>query len=193
MMNENRGNIIVVSAPSGAGKTTIVQKVLKEFPEIVFSVSATTRKKRKNEIEGVHYFFIDENEFKTKIEKNEFVEWERFYDYYYGTFKSFVEETINNGKNILLEVDVKGALSIKSIYPDSQLIYILPPSLEVLENRLKSRQTENEEDLKKRLERSKMELDMKDKFDHLVVNNNLDYAISETKNLINKIISKEKK
>lgn len=191
-MKIERGKIIVVSAPSGAGKTTIVQNVLKFFPEIVFSVSATTRKKRDNEIEGIHYFFISEQEFKQKIENNEFIEWERFYDYYYGTFKSFVEETISVGKNILLEVDVKGALSIKRIYSEAKLIYILPPSLEELENRLKSRQTENEEDLKKRLERSKMELEMKDKFDHLVVNNNLDYAISEMKNLINNIISKEK-
>lgn len=188
-MEVERGKILVVSAPSGAGKTTIVQNVLKYFPEIVFSVSATTRKKRENEIDGVHYFFISEDEFKQKIENNEFVEWERFYDYYYGTFKSFVEETISAGKNILLEVDVKGALAIKRIYPEAKLIYILPPSLEVLENRLKSRQTENEEDLKKRLERSKMELDMKDKFDNLVVNNNLEYAISEMKSLINNIIS----
>lgn len=188
-MKVERGKIIVVSAPSGAGKTTIVQNVLKYFPGIVFSVSATTRKKRENEIDGVHYFFISEEEFKQKIENNEFVEWERFYDYYYGTFKSFVETTISAGKNILLEVDVKGALAIKRIYPEAKLIYILPPSLEELENRLKSRQTENEEDLKKRLERSKMELDMKDKFDHIVINNNLEYAISEMKNLINNIIS----
>ena len=138
-MENIKGNIIAISAPSGAGKTTIVKEILKRYPELVFSVSATTRPKRKTEKDGVEYFFITEEQFKQKIEKDEFVEWEKFYDYYYGTFKSFVDYNINDGKNVLLEIEVKGALSIKRIYPESYVIYILPPSYEELVKRLKNR------------------------------------------------------
>ena len=128
-MEKIKGSIIAVSAPSGTGKTTIVRKILKDIPELVFSVSATTRKKRAQEKEGVHYYFISEVEFKKKIKNDEFVEWEKFYDYYYGTYKSVVDNAINSRKSILLEVDVKGALSLKTIYPESVLIYIVPPVL----------------------------------------------------------------
>jgi len=183
-----RGVIIAVSAPSGTGKTTIVKTVLNEFPKLVFSVSATTRKKRENEKDGVDYFFFSEEEFKKKIEKNEFVEWEKFYDYYYGTFRSFIDKNIFDGKYVLLEVDVKGALSIKNIYPDAILIFISPPSIKELVNRLRKRQTDSEEDMKKRIERAKMELSLKDKFDYFIPNENLGKAISEIKGLLKKII-----
>ena len=102
---ESKGEVIAVSAPSGAGKTTIVKKILKYYPDIVFSVSATTRPKRENETNGREYFFLSEDNFQKKIENGEFVEWEKFYDYYYGTFKSFIEENINAGKSVLLEID----------------------------------------------------------------------------------------
>jgi guanylate kinase len=183
-----RGSIIVVSAPSGAGKTTIVKEILKEFPEIIFSVSATTRKKRETESDGIDYFFISEEKFKEHITNNDFVEWEKFYDYYYGTFKSFIDSNIENGKSVLLELDVKGALSIKNIYPESSLIYILPPSLDELVDRLVKRKTENEDDLKKRIKRAEMELSLKNKFDYLVINKELDIAIDQAKSLIKKII-----
>ncbi|QQS36828.1 MAG: guanylate kinase [Ignavibacteriales bacterium] len=192
-MEQKRGAIIAVSAPSGTGKTTIVKHILETFPEIVFSVSATTRKKRSNETKGVEYFFLSEEEFKQKIENNEFIEWERFYDYYYGTFKNYIDENINTGKTVLLELDVKGALSLKSIYPDAELIYILPPSFDELVKRLKNRNTEKEEDFQKRIERAKMELSLKDKFDHFIYNEDLEKAFEETKSLIKKIITKEKK
>jgi guanylate kinase len=158
----------------------------------VFSVSATTRKKREHEVEGVDYFYISEEEFKKKIQNNEFVEWELFYDYYYGTFRCFIDSQINNGKAVILEVDVHGALEIKRIYPEAILIYIAPPSLEELLIRLKKRQTENEEDLKKRIERAKMELSHKDKFDYFIVNNDLNTAYYEIKVLIGKIIDRSK-
>jgi len=134
---------------------------------------------------------ISEEAFRKKIEENGFVEWEKFYDYYYGTPKGFIDDMINNGISVLLEVDVKGALSIKTIYPDAILIYIYPPSFEVLVERLKNRRTEDETDFKKRVERAKMELSHKDKFDYLVVNNDLNIAIPQVKSLIKKIISKE--
>jgi guanylate kinase len=192
-LENQRGAIIAVSAPSGTGKTTIVRKVLETFPEIVFSVSATTREKRSNEKNGVDYFFLTEDEFKEKIGKNEFVEWEQFYDYYYGTFKSYIEENISKGQPVLLEVDVKGALSLKNIYPEAVLVYILPPGLDELVKRLRNRNTENEDDFQKRIERAKMELSLKDKFDYVVINEDLEKAIDETKSLIKKIIHKEKK
>ena len=191
-MEKIKGSIIAVSAPSGAGKTTIVRKILKDIPELVFSVSATTRKRREEEKEGVHYYFISEGEFKKKIENNEFIEWEKFYDYYYGTYKSVVDNAINSGKSILLEVDVKGALSLKSIYPESVLIYIVPPSFDELVNRLKNRNTEDETDFQKRIERAEMELEQKDKFDYFIENIQLETAMLKTEKLIRKIISKEK-
>lgn len=190
-MNKRNGVIIAVSAPSGTGKTTIVKKILSDFPELVFSVSATTRKKREYETEGVDYFFIQEEEFKAKIEKGEFIEWEKFYDYYYGTYKSYIEENISRGKSVIVEIDVNGALQLKKLYPDSVLIFIYPPSLDELVRRLTNRQTENETDLKKRIERAKMELSLKDKFDYFIENDDLEKAISETESLIKEIIYKE--
>ncbi|HEX9740078.1 MAG TPA: guanylate kinase, partial [Ignavibacteriaceae bacterium] len=160
-MGIEKGHIFVVSAPSGAGKTTIVKSILKDIPELAFSISATTRRKRENERDGFDYHFISEEAFRKKIEENGFVEWEKFYDYYYGTPKGFIDDKINNGISVLLEVDVKGALSIKTIYPDAILIYIYPPSFEVLVERLKNRRTEDETDFKKRVERAKMELSHK--------------------------------
>jgi len=186
------GKLIVISAPSGAGKTSIIKKILNEFYELVYSVSATTRKKRDNEKEEVDYFFISKEDFERKIKKREFVEFEKVYDYYYGTYKNFIEENINEGKSVLLEVDVKGALSLKKIYPESVLIYIVPPSFDILVERLKKRRTEDETDFNKRIERAKMELSLKDKFDYFVVNKDLDNAISETKAIINKILNKKR-
>ena len=192
MSKSKKGEIIAVSAPSGGGKTTIVKQILKKFPEIVFSVSATTRPKRESEKNGVEYYFITETEFKQKINNDEFVEWEKFYDYYYGTFKSVVEENVKYGKSVLLEVDVKGAISLKKIYPEAHLIYITPPSFEELVKRLRERRTESESDMKKRIERAKMELSVKDKFDYFIDNNDLNKAIKDTSDLINKILNKEK-
>jgi guanylate kinase len=187
-----KGEVIAVSAPSGGGKTTIVKKMLKLYPEIIFSVSATTRPKRENETDGVEYFFISEDEFKRRVDKNEFVEWEKFYDYYYGTFKSFINDNIDSGKTVLLEIDVKGALSIKKIYPTSHSIFIMPPSYDELIQRLRNRQTETEKDFQKRIERAKMELSNMDQFDYIIVNDNLENAVKETSVLIKKIVNKEK-
>ena len=190
-MNLNKGKIIAISAPSGTGKTTIIKNILKIFPELVFSISATTRSRRFNEQDGVDYFFISEKEFLEKIEKNEFVEWEKTYDYYYGTFKSFLSDNINQGKNVVLEIDVKGALSIKRMIPESVLIFVKPPSFEILVERLKQRKTESDTDLQKRIDRVKMEMDMADKFDYAVENNELEKAVFEVEEIIKKVINKE--
>lgn len=191
-MSEKKGKIFVISSPSGGGKTTIVRRILSEFPEIVFSVSATTRPKRPDEIDGVHYFFLTEEQFLDKIKNDEFIEWERFYDYYYGTLKTFVIDNIKNGKSVLLEIDVKGALSVKKIFPDAVLIFIDVPSFEELVDRLKKRKTESETDLQKRIDRAKMELSYKDKFDYIFVNKDLEEVTSQIKSLINEILKKEK-
>jgi guanylate kinase len=191
-LSEKKGKIFVISSPSGGGKTTIVRRILSEFPEIVFSVSATTRPKRPDEINGVHYFFLTEEQFLEKIKNDEFIEWERFYDYYYGTLKTFVIDNIQSGKSVLLEIDVKGALSVKKIFSDSILIFIDVPSFEELVNRLKKRKTESETDLQKRIDRAKMELSYKDKFDYIFVNKDLEEVTSQIKSLIKEILKKEK-
>lgn len=187
-MNKNIRKLIVFSAPSGAGKTTIVKEILKEFPQVIFSISATTRPKRKIETDGKEYFFLSESEFKKKIEKDDFIEWEKFYDYYYGTMKSFISGNIEAGKPVLLELDVKGALTIKRLYPYAHLIYIAPPSFEELVNRLRQRNTESESDFLKRIDRAKMELSLKDQFDYVIENTELAIAVKEAKSLVKKIL-----
>lgn len=186
-MKDKKGKLFVFSAPSGTGKTTIIKNVMEQFPELSFSISATTRGKRINETEGVDYFFINKDEFKEKVNNNEFLEWGKFFGYYYGTLKDLVFEKINNGTSILLEVDVKGALNIKKIYHDSVLIFISPPNIEELKKRLINRKTESDEDFKKRITRAKMELNYIEKFDYNVYNYNLDDAQKE----VNKIIKSE--
>jgi guanylate kinase len=187
-LKETKGKIIVFSAPSGAGKTTIVKEILKEFPDFIFSISATTRPKRETETNGVEYFFLNESEFKEKIENNEFIEWEKFYDYYYGTLKSYILENYKAGKPVLLELDVKGALTIKRLYPYSHLVYISPPSFEELVKRLRQRNTENESDFTKRIDRAKMELGLKDQFNYIIENSDLHTAVEEAKKLVKKIL-----
>ncbi|HEX2985088.1 MAG TPA: guanylate kinase [Ignavibacteriales bacterium] len=186
-MSGKNGNVFVFAAPSGSGKTTIIKNILNSFPDIVFSISATTRKKRENEVHGKDYFFLTEEEFKSKIERNEFIEWERFYDYYYGTLKSFVDETLGCCKSVLLDLDVKGAVSIKKLYPEAALIFIAPPSMEILETRLRSRGTDSPEDLAKRIERAKFEMTFKDKFDYIIVNDDLQKAVKQAETIIKEI------
>ena len=188
MLNQTKGKLIVFSAASGAGKTTIVKEILKEFTQIIFSISATTRPKRKTEIDGIEYFFLTEIEFQKRIENDDFIEWEKFYDYYYGTLKSFITENIEAGKPVLLELDVKGALTIKRLYPYAHLIYISPPSFEELVNRLRQRNTESESDFLKRIDRAKMELSLKGQFDYIIENKDLNKAVTEAKSLVNKIL-----
>lgn len=188
-MQIKKGRLFVFAAPSGSGKTTIARNILNKFPELVFSISATTRKARNIEKHGKDYFFISEDEFKEKIDKNEFVEWEKFYDYYYGTLRSFVEKEIFNGISVVLDIDVKGAVSIKESYSDAVLIFVSPPSLEELTNRLKNRNTETDIDLKKRIERAEMEMSYKNKFDHIILNDDLEKAKKEAEEIIKKYIN----
>ena len=179
-------NFIIISAPSGSGKTTICKYLQKLDSSINFSVSCTTRQKRANELEGKDYFFITNEEFEKKINDAKFIEWEQIHgDFYYGTLKSTLEKAINEDKRILLELDVKGATSVKKLYPNKSLsIFIEPPSVEVLKLRLEKRGTDNDERIIKRLERLESELSYKSNFDYHVINDDLDQAVNEIMNII---------
>lgn len=176
---ESRGKLIVISAPSGAGKTTIARAILERNPSLGFSVSATTRAKRASEVEGRDYFFLSREEFLRAVEAGEFVEWEEIYGNYYGTLKREVDRALESGRHIIFDIDVKGGLSIKKRYPEALLIFIRPPDIEVLRERLRNRRTEDETTFARRLERVPMELAMGDAFDVQVVNDDLDRAIGE--------------
>ncbi|NTW11016.1 MAG: guanylate kinase [Chlorobiaceae bacterium] len=185
-----RGKLIVFSAPSGTGKSTLAKIVLERCPCIVFSVSATTRKQREGEKEGVNYYFLPVEKFEEKIRTGGFIEHEYFFGNQYGTLLDKTEEIIASGKSILLDLDVKGALNLKKLFgKESLLIFIMPPSMEVLEQRLKGRQSESPEQLELRLERARFELGFADKFDATVVNDNLDQAADAISALIDDFIS----
>ncbi|WP_161847593.1 guanylate kinase [Athalassotoga saccharophila] len=179
-----RGLIFVMSGPSGAGKTTIVKMALSQIEGMEFSVSYTTRPKRENEVEGVDYFFVDEKTFRELIKKGEFLEWAEVHGHLYGTSKKFVEERLEKGKNLLLDVDVKGALNIKKIYKDGIFIFVAPPSFKELKERLLKRHTESKDDFEKRIEDAKFELSQISKFDYLIVNREINTAVKELVSII---------
>ena len=181
--------LIVISAPSGCGKTTIVREIFKRHPDMKFSVSATTRKQRSGEVYGKDYFFLSKDEFEQRIKNNELVEWEKIYDNYYGTLKGEVDRALESGTTMIFDIDVKGALNIKKKYPkDAVLIFIEPPSVEILQQRLTGRKTESDEVIRKRLERVPMELERGKEFDFRVVNDKLEKAISDVDTIINNAI-----
>jgi guanylate kinase len=183
----SRGKLIVVSAPSGAGKTTIVKAILAKYPSLLFSVSATTRPIRSGETEGRDYFFLPREEFERRIKAGQLVEWEEIYGNLYGTLKSEVDKALSAGKTMLFDIDVKGAISIKRHYPsDAVLIFVKPPSFEVLRSRLLNRKTEDEATIKRRLGRVPMELETGNQFDYQVVNNDLQTAVQEVEQIVAK-------
>ena len=180
------GKLVIITAPSGGGKTTIVNHLLKTIPDIAFSVSATTRTKRENETEGKDYYFLTVDQFLNKINTNEFIEWEEVYPgKYYGTLKNELTRLWSLGKNIIFDVDVKGALNLKNQFPERTIsIFIKPPSLEVLIERLKKRATETADSLQIRIDRVKYELTYEAKFDHVIINDKLDSSLSTAYKLV---------
>jgi guanylate kinase len=181
-----RGRLVVISAPSGAGKSTVARAILEAHPTLGFSVSATTRQVRNGEQEGRDYFFLTKEEFRRRIEAGDFVEWEEIYGNYYGTLRQEVDRALEEGRHILFDIDVKGGLSIRSRYPESLLIFIRPPSLQVLHERLRNRKTEDDAAVSLRMERVPLEMQLGVGFDYQVVNDELPRAIAE----VNAVVSR---
>jgi len=177
-----KGKLIIISAPSGSGKTTIVKEILASGLNIEFSVSAASRQPRMNEVNGRDYYFLSVDEFKEKIEKDEFLEWEEVYPgSFYGTLKSELQRIWDKGNHVIFDVDVKGGINIKKYSPENALaIFIKAPSIEELEKRLRNRLTDNEETILKRVAKAEYELSFAPKFDKIVVNDNLEKAVKET-------------
>jgi len=184
-----KGKVIVIVAPSGSGKTTIANMLLEEFERIKFSTSATTRKPRKGEQNGREYYFLSDREFQKKVEEGGFLEWEEYSGNRYGTLQSEVDKLVESGYFPLLDIEVKGALNVQEIYgPDCVTIFIKPPSLEELKRRLIGRESETEETIKSRLEIARKEMKYADRFDHVVVNDDLQEAYRRVKEIVTRFI-----
>jgi guanylate kinase len=189
-----KGKLIIFSAPSGAGKTTIVKHLLNAGLNLEFSISAASRKIRSNEVDGKDYYFLTVDEFKNRINANAFLEWEEVYtDHFYGTLKSEVERIRNKGNHVIFDVDVIGGLNLKKYFGDEALaVFVVPPHIEELEKRLRGRSTENEESLKKRLEKAEHELTFAHEFDYQLINDDLDKAKKEAVRIVRKFIELKK-
>jgi guanylate kinase len=178
-------HLIVLSAPSGAGKTTVARHLLAQFPFLSFSVSATTRTQRPGEVHGKDYFFLSRDEFRARIEKGDLIEYEEIFGNYYGTLRSVAQEAINRGDFLIFDVDVKGALSLRNAFPsETLLIFVAPPDLETLANRLRSRQTETSDQIELRLSRAEMEMAHRDAFDVVLVNNQLEATLKQAVSIV---------
>ncbi len=182
----NRGRLIVVSGPSGVGKGTLVKRLLGECDSLCLSVSATTREPREEDTEGVTYFFKTRDEFASMAENGEFLEWAVYNGNCYGTPLSPVEKKMADGYDVVLEIDVQGGMNVMKSYPDALFIFISPPSVETLKNRLKNRGSESHEEIEKRVSAATAELEMMDKYDYIVVNRVVDDAVSDIKAIIEK-------
>ena len=180
----SKGFLLVVSGPSGCGKGTICNRLLQRNKGFVFSVSATTRKPRNGEKEGVNYFFIDDKKFKNMVENNEFIEHAKVHNNYYGTPKSFVLNEIHKGKVVILEIDVQGALQVKEAYPEAVFIFLLPPSMSELKNRIIKRGTETVEDINTRYKNAFEELKFIEEYDYFVINDEIIEAVEKTEAII---------
>jgi guanylate kinase len=183
-MTLQRGHLFIISAPSGAGKTTLSRAILKRFTDMLYSVSYTTRSPRKGEQDGVDYHFISKEAFKKDIKTGRWSEWAEVYGNYYGTSAEFIEKGLSSGRDILLDIDVQGTIQILKHHPDSVTIFVLPPSMDALRQRLEMRGTESETVLKLRLENAKKEMVHKNLYRHVIVNDQLLSAIEELISII---------
>ncbi|MEM6614719.1 MAG: guanylate kinase [Cyanobacteria bacterium P01_C01_bin.72] len=184
MSTQQSGKLIVITGPSGVGKGTLVRLLLKRYPQLRVSTSATTRKRRPGETDGVEYYFLSKKDFETAILNHELLEWAEYAGNYYGTPKAEVVEQIEQGNYILLEIELAGARAIANIFPAATRIFILPPSMEELEERIRARGTNSEESISKRLEIARQEIAASSEFDVEIVNDNLEQAIGKLENAI---------
>lgn len=178
------GRIIVISGPSGSGKTTICSKLLNKLPEFTYSISATTREKRENEKDGVDYYFIDKTKFQQMLDNKEFIEWEEVHDNLYGTLLSDIEKKRNENAGVFMDIDPKGGINIKKSFPDSNLIFLSIPSVDTLIERLKNRGNEKDFNIDKRIERVKEEFKLSEKYDFIIVNNDIDTTVGKILDII---------
>ncbi|MBN7574786.1 guanylate kinase [Clostridium beijerinckii] len=188
MITKGRGLLIVISGPSGAGKGTICKRFMEKNKDVMLSVSATTRSPRAGEVEGINYFFMSKEQFVEKIESNDFLEYAEVYDNYYGTPKSNVEEMLQNGKDVILEIDIQGALKVKENTREGVFVFILPPSMEELKQRIINRGSETQESLMKRFKSAYKEINFISKYNYAVVNDKVEIAVEK----LEAIISAEK-
>jgi guanylate kinase len=179
-----KGILVVISGPSGTGKGTICNRILSEMDNIEFSTSMTTRDPREGEIDGVHYFFVTKDEFEKAISEDAFVEYADVYGNYYGTLRKEVNARLDSGTDVLLDIDVQGAMNVMKDYPKETFIFIRPPSLEELEKRLKGRGTDSAEVISRRLSEAEHEISLADEYGYQVVNDDLDEAVAEVKKII---------
>lgn len=171
-----KGLLIVISAPSGTGKTTLCRLLMDQFKGISYSVSHTTRKPRAGEIHGTDYHFVTVEEFERMIANQELVEWAKVHDNYYGTSLGFIQQSLDQGRDILLDIDVQGAANIRAAYPEAVTVFIMPPSMEALRERLGKRGTDSPEVIEKRIKNAVTEMEQKDLYRHVIVNDNLETA-----------------
>lgn len=183
-MEQNHGLLIILSGPSGAGKGTICQEVLRQMPDVRYSVSATTRQPRPGELDGVHYFFREREEFQTMIQNDQLLEWAEFCGNYYGTPQFAVEHAINEGYDVILEIEIQGALQVKKRFPQGVFVFVVPPSMDALSERIHKRGTESEDVIKKRLETAAQELGYVTEYDYVVVNDEVPAAVDKLKSIL---------
>jgi guanylate kinase len=184
-MNEQlRGNLFIVAAPSGGGKTSLVSQLVNRVENLVVSISHTTRDQRSGEIDGEHYFFIDEKQFTSMVDKGLFVEHARVFDHYYGTSHAEIDARLRRGVDVILDIDWQGAAQIKQFFKQAVSIFILPPSLDILEQRLINRQRDNAEIIQERMQRAHAEMSHYEEFDYLIVNDNFEKAFAELSSII---------
>ncbi|MBR5155033.1 MAG: guanylate kinase [Clostridia bacterium] len=181
---KNKGNLFVISGPSGVGKGTICRRLIGNSDNVSVSVSATTRNPRSEDVEGVTYYFKTIDEFKKMIDEGKFLEWAVYNGNYYGTPADAIENKISMGEDIILEIEAQGAMKVMESKPDAVSIFITPPNEEALYQRLKNRGTESDDEIKKRVEAARWELEQQDKYDHIVVNDDLDKAVSAIENIM---------